>query len=138
MCGTPTCGGGGNRNAVLTPTCNAEAECEPVPRACPTGEICRAASCACSPGQSRCPSGCKSLQTDPTNCGDCGTTCEPGGSCVDGECAPPPCPVGQIRCGVACINPLTDPSHCGRCDNNCLATPPNLFCREGTCSLLLL
>jgi hypothetical protein len=133
-CGNATCGNGPNRNAVVTPTCTEEGACQPLPRPCPMGELCRAAMCGCPPGRTRCETGCVDLQADRDNCGACGTTCLPLFQCEEGACVPPSCPPAFIRCGDDCINPRNDTAHCGRCDNNCATMDPPRACIAGTCT----
>ncbi len=55
------------------------------------------------------------LTTDPEHCGDCGTRCPPGASCVYSVCI---CPDGLVRCGDACVT-LADLDHCRACWSRC-------------------
>jgi hypothetical protein len=136
-CGAPTCGTGANRNAVVSPTCNAQGACIQSPRACPGGEVCRAAACGCPPERgTRCDGVCVDLQSNNAHCGECGNSCN-AFMCVDGGCVPPPCPMGQIRCGDGCTDPQTDNNNCGACDNNCSLLLPPQTCRAGMCAPLL-
>ena len=40
----------------------------------------------CGPGQTCCTGSCRALQTDPANCGACGTTCSTNQTCQAGVC----------------------------------------------------
>ena len=57
-------------------------------------------------GQTLCMTGCRNLQTDPTNCGACGFSCGPGQTCVSGACVGTMCPTGQTSCGGTCTTTL--------------------------------
>ena len=78
------------------------------------------------------------LQTDPTNCGDCGVTCvfrNAMGTCSGGSCIISACDSGFGDCdndGVnGCeVNLQTDASHCNGCGNRC-RNPDRLCCTGG-------
>ncbi|HEX2882306.1 MAG TPA: hypothetical protein VHO25_22455, partial [Polyangiaceae bacterium] len=59
---------------------------------------------------------CIDLQTDPSFCGDCTTSCN-GQVCVAGQCQG--CPTDQVACGSECVDTKTDAVHCGNCDHAC-------------------
>jgi hypothetical protein len=40
------------------------------------------------------------LQTDPANCGACGTLCPNGFACTAGVCTPPPCQPNEMSCNA--------------------------------------
>jgi hypothetical protein len=63
-----------------------------------------------------CNNACVNLQTNPGNCGACGTECPNGASCANGVCG---CATGDILCGATCTNPSGDNANCGRCGNAC-------------------
>lgn len=74
---------------------------------------------------------CDGVYTDTarmTNCGACGNTCLPNGSCDGTTCQ---CPSAQLACGGACIDPATDNSNCGLCGNIC---PINQVCQDKACT----
>jgi hypothetical protein len=57
--------------------------------------------------------GCVSdLQSDPANCGACGTACGALQQCQNGVCALP-CAPGTVLCDGACIEPEHHPRYCG-------------------------
>ena len=88
------------------------AEC--IVETCPSGEPCGEA--------------CVDVQTDAANCGSCGFSCGPGGSCMDGSCN---C-TGTTDCfgRGTCVDTTTDPANCGFCGNVC---GPSQVCDAGTC-----
>ena len=81
----------------------------------------------CPEGQEECSGICVDLATDPNNCGECGTACSMGQSCVAGSCN---CAAGRIDCGGVCVDPMSDANNCGSCENSCL--PPDV-CVGGSC-----
>jgi hypothetical protein len=67
--------------------------------------------------------GCEvNTQTDPTNCGACGTACAAGQVCSGGACRAS-CAAGQTECSGACTSTQTDPSNCSACGNRCPVRP---------------
>ena len=95
--GGPACTGGESCcstgcSDVLTDPLN----CGACGAACTPGQSCVAGSCQslcggdggtqCAAGQTCCPAGCASTQTDPANCGGCNIQCGATATCVDGSC----------------------------------------------------
>jgi hypothetical protein len=118
---------------VATPT---EA---PAPEPAPDPELAAEpapATCA-DQGLTDCAGVCVDPQTDPNNCGVCGTVCA-SGQCAGGLCvetvaeapAPAGCPEGQADCGGGCIDVVSDPANCGACGNVCAADQQ---CSSGGC-----
>ncbi len=87
-------------------------------------------ACGCAGGLIMCGGSCIDGQTDPNNCGSCGTVCATG-ACSGGVCA---CGAGQQRCGGVCINVLNDLNNCGACGSVCTAPGPG--CCGGRCTSL--
>jgi hypothetical protein len=65
---------------LATQACNYQGRCRPGK----TG-----AQCLCPTGQTLCGTTCADLQTDPANCGVCGTVCAAGQACVSASCCLP-------------------------------------------------
>jgi hypothetical protein len=89
---------------------------------------------SCTLNQTDCNGVCVYLQSDPANCGSCGTASTAGMSCKNGQCT---CPSGQTLCGGHCINTNLDLNNCGSCGNVCPTTggsgqPRN--CVSGKCT----
>lgn len=118
----------------------------------PAAQICLNGQCVCPPQghaltpDSFCPNAgrglCTNTQTDPSNCGACGTKCFGGtgsptltGQCCNGVC----CPAGTAclsgvctaDCNGIATNILSDPSNCSTCGNTCTGTTP--ACCGGAC-----
>ena len=130
--------------ACLMGTC----ACAPV--TCPMGAFQdpTTCQCACLPGQTLCDQGtCVDLQSDPDNCGSCGTGCPSGKSCQSGQClcthttCPPGtsqdpatcqclCPPGQTSCPTGCVDLQSDDANCGACGTVC---PSGQSCQSGQC-----
>lgn len=86
----------------------------------------------CARGQTSCNGVCVDLNTDPGNCGSCGSTCAFGGACQAGVCG---CPAGQSSCfnsagQSSCVDTNTDNNNCGGCFNTCAS---GQSCSGGTC-----
>jgi hypothetical protein len=75
----------------------------------------------------RCGDTCVGTQTDPKNCGSCGSACTQGNVCVAGSCM---CPAGAVTCNGACTFLAGDPANCGACGNACGA---GNVCSNGNC-----
>ena len=74
------------------------------------------------------------LESDPYNCGWCGSLCDYDEDCVEGRCTrveEEACPPGQTHCYGICIDTLTDPGNCGDCDISCGADET---CERGICT----
>ncbi len=100
--------------AAPTPKCDTNtnqcSECL-IDTDCPSGQICSAGACAqgCSPSQpcqagneTCCGSSCHDVNSDPNNCGACGTACSPFSNaatlCNTGKCEMGPCAAGFADC----------------------------------------
>ena len=91
----------------------------------------------CETGQTLCAGPlCTDLQTDPDNCGACGTSCPSGEVCVAGACATS-CPTGDDVCTPDggsrgfCVDVKNDNQNCGKCGQACPSGEP---CVNGACS----
>lgn len=73
-------------------------------------------SATCSSPLRRCDfDDCTDLETDRSNCGECGRGCAAGEVCEAGVCECDP----TFVCGSSCVDPMVDPQHCGACDHAC-------------------
>src|SRR5690606_14155857 len=124
---------------------------------CRTGEQCAGGNCVCDgllglessvDGQTCCPGvGCAPLDVDPLSCGACGVTCQPGETCVSGECRcgnGTQCGPAESCCGLPgseqCV-PTGDPAcdcagePCGSAEKCCAAndTCQSLRSDHGNC-----
>ncbi|MEZ4222246.1 MAG: hypothetical protein R3B13_15020 [Polyangiaceae bacterium] len=114
-CSDTSCG------ACIVP--NAVAACAP---ACAVG--------SCSTGYADCDgsagNGCEiNVNTDPNNCGGCGTACAANQVCSDGKCVTS-CSSGHTTCGGSCVDLSNDSQHCGACGVDCLGGA----CSDGKCA----
>src|SRR6476646_9743536 len=82
----------------------------------------------CATGQTLCNGTCVNTQTNPNNCGACGSICPAGGACKNGACASGSCPSGETRCRGTCVNLLTNAQNCGTCGTAC---PAGQSCQNG-------
>jgi hypothetical protein len=92
--------------------------------------LCDGGPCVCAGSELACDGTCVDVNTDPDNCGHCGTVC-PGGphappTCIGGGCAFR-CEEGFGDCdedhATGCEVDVTgDPTNCGRCDLICPAS----------------
>jgi hypothetical protein len=105
--------------------------------------VCVTGSCPCTSSNCKdgtcCDDVCVSLQTDPSNCDECGhaCTCPPGfiAICTDGSCG---CVCPYTVCNGVCVDTTTNLANCGRCGNSCTAVCPSMsgftaVCNAGTC-----
>ncbi len=128
---------------------------------CAAGSVCVAGSCVdgeCGTGPAQvqrficatpsgevgvcCPSlACANLETDPQNCGSCGSVCPAGVSCQAGSCQG--CGEGQLGrycnldagssylcCAGGCTDTSSDPANCGTCGSPCAT---GQTCVGGSC-----
>lgn len=87
--------------------------------ACGNGTACRSGFKCC---ESNGVVACRSVMSDPNNCGECGHRCNPGETCENGECkcnGGPPCNEGEACCNDGCRNVMDDPNNCGGCNIMC-------------------
>lgn len=74
---------------------------------------------------------CVNTANDTRFCGNCETACEPGKSCVDGQCI---CSSTSLQCPQGCFDGTSDRNHCGSCDTVCDAgfrcVSSNCVCNE--------
>jgi hypothetical protein len=89
--------------------------------------VCEDGVCTCAEGDVFCSGRCIDPQTDPSNCGTCGTECTAGQVCQSGSCA---CPVGASDCADVCTDLQTDETNCGICGTTCAA---GQTCEGGLC-----
>jgi Stigma-specific protein, Stig1 len=83
------------------------------------------------PGATLCNGFCVDTKFDPNNCGACGTACQPGEVCSNGQCGVN-CSGGTTLCGTSCTNTDTDPANCGACGTACASGE---VCSSGQCGL---
>ncbi|KAK1753784.1 hypothetical protein QBC47DRAFT_404126 [Echria macrotheca] len=81
-------------------------------------------TCLCGSPFTACSAQCVDTQTDPLNCGGCGSVCDYG-LCTNGQCS---CP--GTMCGSQCIDTQSDPQNCGTCGNVCASG----VCDASTCA----
>jgi len=82
-------------------------------------------------------------QTDPNNCGTCGTVCSfanATGTCASGVCQVGSCNAGFANCdgngANGCeINTATSVNNCGACGNVCSFANATATCAGGACSI---
>ena len=86
-------------------------------------------STTCSAPNVQCGSTCSNPQTDPQNCGACGTVCTGGQVCSQGACALS-CGGGTTMCNKLCVDTKIDPANCGGCSQPCSAGEA---CSGGKC-----
>jgi len=86
----------------------------------------------CLPGSVLCGDQCVDVSVDPANCGGCGQGCNPGDSCIFGNCVQG-CAVGATLCGIECVTLDSDAGNCGGCGTACAA---NEVCAGGMCGAM--
>ena len=84
-------------------------------------------TCCATAGQTLCDSRCTDLETDPGNCGACGTICAGLATCISGTC----CPQGQTVCSGTCTDLSSDLANCGACGTACSG---GTGCNAGACT----
>ncbi len=175
--GTTACGGGNSSStAACVDTMTDSRNCGGCGVACADGEVCAGGTCQstcgsnsyafgcggpqlsdggvdCSycNGTTACGNACVALETDTSNCGECGHTCGAGQVCTNGTCGPmcasgdvcangvclPSCPTGTALCQAAaagvtafCSDTQTDSNNCGTCGHACGS---GMACVDGAC-----
>ncbi len=98
-------------------------------RSCPSGQVCANANCAarCPAGFADCTGSCRSLSSDPANCGRCNARCEARPHAVANGCGAPcsyRCDDGFRDCDGNAANGCEtesefDPANCGVCGMRC-------------------
>ena len=108
---------------------------------------CNSGTCeigTCNPGFENCDAnaanGCEAiLQTDPQNCGKCGTACSAGQTCKDGTCQATGCAPPTADCDsnpATCeTNVQTSVQNCGFCNNGCNLPSATANCTSGVCGV---
>jgi hypothetical protein len=107
---------------------------EPTASSCTNGYCTCGTGPECTGGKVCCGASCKNLDTDPTNCGGCGSQCAEGEACVNGTCECSPgvsCNLNQACCGGVCVDTLSDDNNCGSCGNTC---DGGYSCNNGECN----
>jgi hypothetical protein len=86
---------------------------------------------ACRDGQTSCSGKCVDLTSDSSNCGTCGTACQPSQFCQRGTCAiaDAGCTTGS-PCNGTCVDFTADPANCGSCGTAC---PSGQECVRSQC-----
>jgi hypothetical protein len=84
----------------------------------------------CLGGATLCGNLCVDTQSDPSNCGACGTTCGANEICSAGQCSSI-CGGGLTKCGNACVDTTSDLKNCGACGNACGV---GATCQNGQCA----
>ena len=80
----------------------------------------------CAAGQTDCSGQCKTLTSDNSNCGACGTACGAMRTCSNGTCQ---CSAGLMNCNGQCVG--SDATHCGPSCTVCPSATPS--CGNNTC-----
>jgi hypothetical protein len=101
----------------------------------------------CMPPTVSCGGTCKSVQSDPSNCGGCGMVCPVAPNaqppvCMGGVCTIGACNPGFANCNGSTmdgceINVVADPNNCGGCGIACGMRPNTTgsVCMGGACSI---
>jgi hypothetical protein len=90
----------------------------------------------CGSDQACCNGSCAAINTDASNCGQCGLACGPSGDSCSGaacRCAGGSACTGNKKCCalVGCVDLDTDPFNCGACGTEC---DPGESCSGGKCT----
>ncbi len=88
----------------------------------------------CPGALTRCGAVCSDLRFDNNNCGGCGVSCGPMGTCSGGTCASVACVDGFTFCNGECVDTNNSSAHCGACNVLC---PTGLTCQGGRCTATL-
>lgn len=100
---------------------------------CGTSKLCGTGFKCCNVGGE---SGCKSVNSDPNNCGTCGNKCNSGEICQNGECkcqGGAACQQGEACCDTGCVNVMNDVNNCGQCNVLCDSKTSD-SCVSGQCA----
>ena len=114
-------------DGVCVDTSRDAAHCGSCTQACEAGQTCCQSGCRApassfcqgcaqdcvSMDRECCMGACVDTDTDPSSCGSCGNSCDPGELCCDGGCVP------------------DDTANCGTCGNSCA---PGSLCCGGQCT----
>jgi hypothetical protein len=90
--------------------------------ACGNDGACRGGSCICPGSRQLCGGKCVNTDSDPLNCGRCGTHCPIFGECQEGKCVCPKCP-GSLYPFQCCAPDADGCSVCGDYDTDILGDP---------------
>ncbi len=107
------------------------------------GQVCSAGACVvtCASGLTNCSGSCTNRNTDPNNCGACGTVCPTRANatptCAAGTCGFT-CNAGFADCDRSAANGCevnigSDTSNCGACGSVCTITNGVGACVSGAC-----
>lgn len=105
---------------------------------CLSGFSCQSGKCICASPKTTCGGICTDTTTDPSNCGQCGVVCPPGGTCQQGECFPKPMHCGPCTPGpsggtqTCCQQVSPDQNLCGV--SSCQLPPPTCQTFNGMCT----
>jgi hypothetical protein len=152
--GFANCDMSSNVNGCQTNTTNDPNNCDACGNQCLYGPnstpLCSNSACViiCDPGYADCDKqpadGCEvNTNTDPGNCGGCGTTCSMNHAtetCVTGNCAIVVCQSGYSDCDKnpsnGCeANTQNDPNNCGGCGVICTTANGTPACVQGMCAV---
>jgi endo-1,4-beta-D-glucanase Y len=86
---------------------------------CASPQVCSNSTCTCAAPLLACGDKCANVDSDPMNCGACGTICSGATPYCSQKLCVATCPGTEMACGMACTNTATDPLNCGFCTNAC-------------------